>query len=104
ISTVGSYVTPSYELSVANKLVDYFILILTALFGVTGFTVGVVTSFLYLVNIKALQTPYFWPLLPFNLEAILNDIFRIPIPYTNRRPSIVRPKNIYSQPIHKNDE
>lgn len=104
ISTVGSYVTPSYELSVANKLVDYFILILTALFGVAGFTVGVVTSFLYLVNIKALQTPYFWPLLPFNLEAILNDIFRIPIPYTNRRPSIVRPKNIYSQPIHKNDE
>src|SRR5690625_5478759 len=46
ISTIGSYVTPSYELSVANKFLKLLLLILTALFKQIGFVIGIVISIL----------------------------------------------------------
>lgn len=98
ISTVGSYVTPSYELSVANKLIKLPLLLLTAIFGFPGFMIGITLSILYLAGIKALRTPYLWPFIPFNFEGMLDTFFRIPIPYDNKRPSIVHPKNMFSQP------
>lgn len=99
ISTIGSYVTPSYELSVANKLLKLFLLILTALFHELGFILGVVLSILYLARIKVLNIPYLYPLIPFNAKALINFILRMPMPYAKVRPKIVHPKNKYNQPI-----
>ncbi|MGY0691824.1 spore germination protein [Virgibacillus sp. FSP13] len=101
ISAIGSYVTPSYELSVANKLVRLFLVIVTAIFGVLGFAVGFTAYLLFLVSLKSLRTPYFWPFIPFNLRAITHILFRIPVPFNNKRPSIVHPRNTYSQPLKK---
>jgi len=101
ISTIGSYVTPSYELSVANKFIEMFLLLMTAIFGSIGFIVGFTVSILYLTHIKALETPYLWPFIPFDAKALMQIMFRIPIPYTNVRPTIVNPKNVYSQPVKK---
>ncbi|WP_067728198.1 spore germination protein [Oceanobacillus damuensis] len=98
VSAIGSYVTPSYELSVANKLINLIFILLVGLFGLTGFLVGFVANILFLVSIKSLKTPYLWPFLPFNAKAMLHILLRIPVPYTNTRPSIVHPKNNYRQP------
>ncbi|WP_217585389.1 spore germination protein [Lentibacillus saliphilus] len=99
LSAIGGYVTPSYELSVANKFVNVVLVVVTALFGLIGFLVGVLLHILLLANLSALRTPYLWPFIPFNLKALLHIIFRIPIPYSNRRPSIVHPENNYRQPV-----
>lgn len=101
ISTMGSYVTPSYELSVANKLLNLFLVLITALFGVIGFSAGFLIIIFFLANLKSLRTPYLWPFLPFNAMAMLKFIFRIPVPFSNGRPSIVQPKDKYSQPLKK---
>lgn len=93
ISTVGTYVTPSYELSVANKMINLLILFMTIFFGVSGFVIGFTISLLFLVSIKTLETPYFWPFIPFDFPAIVRFILRIPLPYTKLRPSIVQPKD-----------
>lgn len=93
ISTVGSYVTPSYELSVANKVLSLFLILMVICFGVNGFIIGFTLSLLFLVNIKTINTPYFWPFIPFNLPAFIRFVFRVPIPYTDVRPSIVHPKD-----------
>jgi stage V sporulation protein AF len=99
ISTVGSYVTPSYELSVANKFITIFLILLTALFGLNGFVIGITVSLFFLIHFKSIKTPYLWPFLPFNAKALLYVILRIPVPYSNLRPHIVHPKNVYRQPI-----
>src|SRR5690625_1129969 len=101
ISTMGAYVTPSYELSVANKLMNLFLVLITAFFGVIGFSIGFLISIFFLANLKSLRTPYLWPFLPFNAKAMLKFIFRIPVPFSNGRPSIVHPKDKYSQPVEK---
>lgn len=101
ISAIGSYVTPSYELSIANKLVSFGLVIVVGLSGITGFIIGIVAHLLYLIHLKSIKAPYMWPFIPFNGKAILHVIFRIPVPYTNTRPSFVHPKNVYRQPIKK---
>ncbi|GAA0444002.1 spore germination protein SpoVAF [Lentibacillus halophilus] len=101
LSSVGIYVTPSYELGVANKMVRFGLVILTGLFGMVGFTIGTTFYILWLIQIKSIRTPYMWPLLPFNPRAMIEILFRVPMPYSNRRPSIVHPRNDYRQPRHK---
>lgn len=97
ISTIGSYVTPSYELSIANKIVKLFLVITTALFGVSGFMIGTLLVLIYLVRLKAFKTPYMWPFIPFDLRGMWHFIMRLPVPLLNIRPEIVHPKNQFSQ-------
>lgn len=102
IAATGVYVTPSHELSVANKVFSLSLVVLTGFFGIVGFSVGIVLHVLFLTHLKSLRTPYFWPFIPFNPRAMLHTLIRIPTPFTNSRPSIVHPKNNYRQPDKKN--
>lgn len=100
-SATGTYVTPSYELSVANKVMKFYLLLMTIFFGVNGLAIGFTTSVLYLAQLKALNTPYLWPFIPFNLHAFIRFILRIPVPLANSRPDITHPKNDFRQPVNK---
>src|SRR5690606_41569933 len=98
---VGTSWSSRYELSVASKLIVLFLILAVGLFGLSGFILGFVIHFLYLVNLKSLRTPYLWPFIPFNPYAMFHVLFRVPTPYTNIRPRIVHPKNNYRQPTRK---
>ncbi|UOR13888.1 spore germination protein [Halobacillus amylolyticus] len=93
VSAIGSYSTPSYELSVANKLVRVFLVIITAIFGLPGFVVGVTAYILLLARTRSLNTPYLWPFLPFNAKALMAILVRLSVPLAKIRPSIVHPQN-----------
>jgi len=101
VSSIGTYVTPSYELGVANNIVRIILVLDTAFFGAIGLVIGVTAFILFLVSRRSLKTPYFWPLIPFNGKALMHVLFRLPMPYANVRPSIVHPRNTYRQPIPK---
>lgn len=98
VSAIGSYVTPSYEVSVANKISGLFLILAAGFFGVEGFAIAFVIHILFLVNLKSIKTPYFWPFIPFNAKAMLNILFRVPVPFNNQRPRVVHPNNNYKQP------
>src|SRR5699024_11026153 len=95
ISTIGTYVTPSYELSVANKITKLFLILVTAAFGVKGFVVGVIANVILLVNVRSDNVPYLWPLIPFNAAAMCHFLIRFPASRKYKRPLYVQPKNIY---------
>lgn len=98
VSGIGSFTTPSYELSIANKIARMVLMILVALFHGPGFVIGTTLFFIYLVNTRALNTPYFWPFLPFEPKGFLQIIVRRAVPGSMLRPSIVHPRNRYRQP------
>lgn len=98
VVTIGMFATPSLELSVANKMARLFLLFAVALFKVPGFVIGCTVYILYLVHMKSLQTPYLWPLLPFNPKAFAQILIRKSMPGSKIRPSIVHPRNRYKQP------
>ncbi|THE15021.1 spore germination protein [Bacillus timonensis] len=97
IAAVGIFATPSYELSAANKIARLFLLVLVAIFKVPGFIIGCTIYFLFLANIRSLNTPYLWPFLPFNAKALLQIVIRTSVPGAKLRPSIVHPQKPFKQ-------
>ncbi|KZZ86478.1 MULTISPECIES: spore germination protein [Bacillaceae] len=97
IAAIGSFTTPSYELSVANKIVRLLLLAVTAIFHVKGFIIGVTAFILYLASTRTLNTPYLWPFLPFNASAFKQIAIRTSVPGAKLRPSIVHPQDIMRQ-------
>lgn len=93
IAAIGTFATPSYELSLANRLVRIALLLATALFHAYGYVIGVILFIVVLARMKSFGIPYLWPLIPFNYRALRDVLVRAPIPLKNRRPRILNPKD-----------
>lgn len=76
ISSIGGFATPSYELSLANKIVKLLLILAVGFFGSTGFVVGFTTLIVLLGAIKIYGMPYLYPLLPFNYREFFKVLFR----------------------------
>jgi stage V sporulation protein AF len=98
IVTVGTYATPSYELSLANRLCRLFLIIMVGLLNFIGFGIGVAVLFFLLWRTKSFGVPYLWPLLPLDVKALGTVLVRSPLPMKNKRPSILKPKDPIRQP------
>ena len=79
VSAIGSYVTPSYELSLANKLSKLLFLCVIMLFGYIGFIVIVILWVVYLGSMKSLNRRYLYPLFPFNWAELKQILVRKPL-------------------------
>ncbi|MDR7072730.1 spore germination protein [Fictibacillus barbaricus] len=93
IAAIGTFATPTYELSLANRMLRLSLLTITALFGVPGYVIGLTLTVLFFVSFKSFHIPYLWPFIPFNPKAIRDVIFRIPMPLKNRRPIVLHPRD-----------
>jgi stage V sporulation protein AF len=101
VSAIGAYATPSYELGLANKVSRIALILLVFFFGVPGFMLGSMGIVVYLTKVQNLNTPYLWPLIPFNPTAFLDVLVRTAMPKSNVRPSIVKPQDRTTQPTGK---
>ncbi|QQZ10976.1 spore germination protein [Heyndrickxia vini] len=98
VAAIGTYATPSYELSVANKISRVFLLLIVAFFKLPGLLIGGTLFIIYLAHIRALNAPYLWPFIPFNPQAITHILIRRTVPGSKIRPSIVHPRDRFRQP------
>ena len=76
LSAIGTYITPSYELSLANKIVKIIIIFLVYFLNVWGLILGIICLITYLYNLKSFTRSYLYPLIPFNKLALKKQIFR----------------------------
>lgn len=97
VATIGTFVTPSLELGVANKIARLGILLLVAIFHLPGLVGGMTLFFIMLASIKSLNTPYLWPFIPFRPKALSHILIRRTLPGSRIRPSVVHPQNKYRQ-------
>ena len=78
ISAIGSYITPSYELSLANKISKIFIITSIFFFNIYGLVVSFIILIIYLCTLKSFGKSYLYPLIPFNGKDFLKQLFRFP--------------------------
>lgn len=90
IVAIGVFSTPSWELSLANRLVLFLLLILTGILGIPGLLTGLAMVLLRLFTTRSFGVPYMWPLFPFNWKALQSILFRQPVPIRSFRPSILK--------------
>ena len=98
VAAIAQFSTPSYELSMANRLTRFFFILAVGLFDWIGLLVAFVLWFVLLARTKSITRPYLWPLFPLNLKSLAMLIIRTPMQYKNTRPSIVKPKDKDRQP------
>lgn len=79
LSNIGNMLTPSYELSLANKLFRMGIGLLALCFGMSGFCLGVVLHASLLLSTKTIKYPYLYPLIPFSYKEIKRLLLGTPI-------------------------
>lgn len=84
ISAIGSYITPSYELSLANKIAKIFVITMIFFFDVYGLVISLAMLIIYLMMLKSFERPYLYPLIPFNWTDFKRQIFRAPFATKNR--------------------
>lgn len=68
LSNIGNLLTPSYELSLANKIFRIVIGVLALCFGMSGFCIGVLFHVVVLLSTKTIKYPYLYPLIPFSYK------------------------------------
>ena len=86
VVSLGSFAQTSIELGFAIKLCRIMILILTGIFDIWGFIVGlIITIILVATNKTIVGGSYLYPLIPFNRTAFMRQIFRTPIRANNKK-------------------
>ncbi len=77
--TIANFTQPSYELAYSLKFMRLILLILSAVFDIWGFAIGVVTVFLLIVSNKTVDGSrgYLYPLIPWNGNAMLRFFVRV---------------------------
>ncbi|MCY7993434.1 spore germination protein [Bacillus haynesii] len=93
VAAIGTFATPSYELSIANRLARIVLLVAAGAFGPIGFVIAIFCWVIYLVRMKSFQVPYLWPFIPFDYRAFRDIAIRTPMPLKNRRPVFLDPQD-----------
>jgi len=78
---ISNYTQVSFELGYALKFLRIILLILTSIFGIWGYAVGIIICILSLVTNKTLLgTSYIYPLIPFDGKKLFRHVFRVSLP------------------------
>ncbi|MTI79369.1 MAG: spore germination protein [Firmicutes bacterium] len=106
VAMVGVFLTPSYELSWANRLVRLILLLSVAAFQLPGLIIASFAVLVFLGTTKSFGVPYLWPVIPLNLQYLKTIFVRTPVSMQNTRPSIFKPKEALRQaaPARKPEE
>ncbi|MEH7098060.1 spore germination protein [Neobacillus vireti] len=93
VAAIGTFATPSYELSLANRIFRVFFLIMVAVLQVPGLIIGITFWTLLLVVTKTMNIPYLYPFIPFNPLDFKLVLLRSPVPYSNMRGNMLNPQD-----------
>lgn len=90
---LGVFSSPSWELSMANRVFLFILILLTGLLRLPGLLIGIALIFIRLLTTRSFGFPYLWPLVPLNLKVLLYVIIRRPVPLQLYRPAWLRTRD-----------
>lgn len=98
VAGIGMFATPSYELSLANRMVRLVLLLAVAMFKIPGLVIGTTLILVLLITRRSYNSPYMWPFIPFDPKAFFTIIIRRPVRFMNRRLTLTKPTDSTRQP------
>lgn len=82
---IANYTQSSFELGYALKFMRIILLILTSLFHVYGYIIGILLTIVAIVSNKTISgKSYVYPLIPLNLKQLSRRLFRISLPRSEK--------------------
>lgn len=94
LSSIASFVIPSYLMANAIRTIRYVLIILAGLFGFVGIVIGFTTITLHLLEMRSLGAPYLSPLVPLRVGDWVDSVIRFPSTLAIDRSTSARPRDV----------
>jgi len=92
LTGMANFIIPNYEVALAVRLVRFPLMILAAMFGIVGISVGSTILFTHLISLKSFGQPYMIPFFPFNLRDLRDAFIVMPAAIRRSRPTLAQPQ------------
>ena len=76
LTAIMSFTISSYEMGNILRILSFPIMVAASLFGFVGIVASTLIILFHLCKVKVLDTPYFYPLAPFDFASIKRTLFR----------------------------
>ena len=105
ITAISSFVSPTYDIAIAGRILRFLFMIFAASFGLFGIIVVLIALVMHLCSLRSFGVPYMSPLAPFSTKGQTDTFIRMPIWKFLTRPDLIsknRTRQQYSAPSKKN--
>lgn len=97
ITAISSFVSPTYDLAIAVRMLRFVFMAIAAAFGLFGITIGLIALILHLCSLRSFGIPYMSPLAPFNISDQKDTLIRLPKWKLFTRPRLINQQNMTRQ-------
>ncbi|MGG4491158.1 spore germination protein [Metabacillus idriensis] len=106
LSALASFTTPIFKMSNTIRMLRFPLILLGALWGGYGITLGATLILCHLIRLKSLGCPYLAPLYPFRHKDMNDSFIRSSLSITKNRYTFLRPLKLkrYTVSKHKDVE
>lgn len=101
ITAISSYIIPYYELANSVRLVRFPLMVISSIFGIVGFMIGILVIVIHLFSIESMTSPYGNPIAPIRFQDWKDTWIRVPTFNMLRRPSVNRPQQQKRQTLFR---
>ena len=93
ITAISSFVSPTYDIAIAVRMLRFGFMAIAASFGLYGITIGLIALILHLCSLRSFGVPYMSPLAPFNISDQKDTFIRLPKWKMFSRPRLINQQN-----------
>lgn len=96
---ITSLIFTEHELTNSIRYFRFLFLIAAALYGLYGIALATIYFFIHITNIKTLDKPYFFPIMPFDFSYLKKTILKAKFIKDTKRSKYLAPKNITKESV-----
>ncbi|MCZ8532540.1 spore germination protein [Psychrobacillus psychrodurans] len=102
ITAISSFVSPTYDVAIAGRILRFIFMGLAASFGSYGILIGLIALVLHLCSLSSFSVPYMSPMAPINATGQKDSIIRFPIWRLLTRPPYISKNSTRQGPTKVN--
>ena len=89
LTAISSFVSPTFNMAIAVRILRFGFMILAATFGLFGIILGLIAMVLHLNSLRSFGIPYLSPNAPFILKDQKDNFIRLPHWFLFSRPRLI---------------
>nr|WP_245909195.1 spore germination protein [Psychrobacillus insolitus] len=104
ITAISSFVSPTYDIAIAGRILRFLFMGIAASFGLYGIMVALIALILHLTSLSSFGVPYMAPLAPYSASGQKDTFIRLPIWKLLSRPKYISKNSVrqkYTAPTSK---
>jgi spore germination protein KA len=104
VTAISNFVIPAFNMGISARIVRFFLMFLSATFGLFGMFIGLIMIVSHLCSLRSMGVPYMAPVAPFYGSDQKDTLLRLPIKHMFKRPKSLKPLDPIRQSRKKQNQ